>query len=90
MLSLWDHDNQFTQEVKSKYDAQKLLNKLLAKLYTSTGNDLNLTKSRICELLVLMNWAPIDSGADIDEIFNLCCQYELELDSFQQFEELMA
>lgn len=72
----------------NKESAQKLLNELLAKLYASTGNDLNRTKPRIRELLVLMNRAAIDGGADIDEIFNLCCRYELELDSFQQIEEL--
>lgn len=72
----------------NKEAAQKLMNELLAQLYVSTGNDLGRSKSRIRELLVLMNRAAIDGGADIDEIFNLCCRYELELDSFQQIEDL--
>lgn len=72
----------------NKESAQRLMNELLTQLYASTGNNLERTKPRIRELLVLMNRAAIDGGADIDEIFNLCCRYELELDSFQQIEEL--
>lgn len=72
----------------NKEASQKLLNELLAGFYASSGSDLARTKAYTRELLVLMNRAAIDGGADVDEIFNLCCRYELELDSFRHIEEL--
>ena len=65
-----------------KEAAQALLNELLVHLYCIAGNDLNIIKARIRELLVLMSRAAIDGGADVDEIFNLCCRYEQQVDSF--------
>lgn len=72
----------------NKEAAQKLLNELLAQLYASTGSDLSRAKPRIRELLVLMNRAAIDGGADADEIFNLCCRYEQEIDTLRRIEDL--
>ena len=72
----------------NKRASQKLLNELLASFYASNGSDLARAKAYTRELLVLMNRAAIDGGADIDEIFNLCCRYELELDTFRHIEEL--
>ncbi len=72
----------------SREAAQQLLNDLLSQLYASAGNDMRQIKPRIHELLVLMNRAAIDGGADIDEIFNLCCRYERELDTFYQTDAL--
>lgn len=72
----------------NKEAAQKLLNELLAELYASTWNDLALSRPRIRELLVLMNRAAIDGGADVDEIFSLCRRYEQEIDTFERIEDL--
>lgn len=72
----------------NKEAAQRLLNELLAQLYAGTGSDLARAKPRIRELLVLMNRAAIDGGADAEEIFSLCCRYEEELDSFRRIEDL--
>ena len=65
-----------------------LLNELLAQLYASTGNDLSKIKPRIRELLVLMNRAAIDGGADADEVFSLCRRYDCEVDSLSHIEDL--
>lgn len=72
----------------NKDAAQKLLNELLAQLYASTGNDLSKIKPRIRELLVLMNRAAIDGGADTDEVFSLCRRYDREIDSLCHIEDL--
>lgn len=72
----------------NKDAAQKLLNELLAQLYASTGNDLAKIKPRIRELLVLMNRAAIDGGADADEVFSLCRRYDCEVDSLGHIEDL--
>ncbi len=83
-----EHQLQEYIRTGSKSAAQKLLNELLAQLYASTGNDLDRIRPRIRELLVLMNRAAIDGGADTDEIFSLCCRYEQELDTLDSIEDL--
>lgn len=65
-----------------KESAQELLNELLVYLYAVAGNDLDSIKARIRELLVLISRAAIDGGADVDEIFSLCCRYEQQVDEF--------
>lgn len=72
----------------NKEAAQRLLNELLARLYASAGNDLEQVKPCVRELLVLMNRAAIDGGADSDEIFSLCYRYEREVDSLQSIEDM--
>ena len=85
-----EQEQQLQEYIRSgnKASAERLLNELLARLYISAGSNMERIKPRIHELLVLMNRAAIDGGADIDEIFSLCCQYEHELDSFQRAEAL--
>ena len=72
----------------NKDGAQKYLNELLMYLYAVAGNDLTMMKTRLRELLVLMSRAAIDGGADVDDIFNLCCRYEQEVDAFRSPEVL--
>lgn len=83
-----EHELQEHIREGNKAAAQKLLNELLSALYTSTGNDLERCRPRIRELLVLMNRAAIDGGADADEVFSLCCRYEHEIDTFDRIEDL--
>lgn len=71
-----------------KEAAQKMLNELLVWLYASSNSDLDQMKSCIREMLVLMNRAAIDGGADIDEIFSLCCRCEGELHSIQKIDDI--
>ncbi len=71
-----------------KEAAQELLNELLTQIYSSAGNHLERIKPRVRELLVLMNRAAIDGGADIDEVFDLCCRYEREIDRCSRMEDL--
>lgn len=85
-----ESERQLQAHVRSgnKQAAQELLNELLVHLYCAAGNDLQTIKARIRELLVLMSRAAIDGGADVDEIFNLCCRYEQQVDSFDSPEVL--
>lgn len=71
-----------------KEAAQQLLNELLVHIYSQGASDLEITKSRVQELLVLMSRAAIDGGADVDEIFNLCYRYEREVDTVVGIESL--
>lgn len=72
----------------NKDAAQELLNELLVHIYYIAGSDLKVVKSRVRELLVLMSRAAIDGGADMDEIFDLCCRYEQDVDNFDGTEAL--
>lgn len=71
-----------------KEAAQQLLNELLVHIYHRAGSDPAAIKARVRELLVLMNRATIDGGADADEVFALCARYDREVDSFRNFEDL--
>ena len=71
-----------------KEAAQNLLNELMVHIYHVAGTDLALIKTRVRELLVLMNRAAIDGGADVNEIMDLCYRYEQEVDSLDSIEAL--
>ena len=71
-----------------KESAQELLNELLVHIYRRAGSNPPAIKARIRELLVLMNRAVIDGGADADEVFSLCSRFDREVDSFRNFEDL--
>lgn len=68
--------------------AHALLNELLVHIYYAADGDLAVIKARVRELLVLMNRAAIDGGADVDEIMDLCSRYEQEVDSMNSMESL--
>lgn len=72
----------------AKDAAQQLLNELLTHIYYLSGSDQQVIKSRIRDLLVLMSRAAIDGGASADDIFNLCCRYEKEVEKITSQEAL--
>lgn len=72
----------------AKDAAQQLLNELLTHIYYLSGSDQQIIKSRIRDLLVLMSRAAIDGGAGADDIFDLCCRYEQEVDKITSLEAL--
>ncbi len=71
-----------------KEAAQNLLNEILVHIYYTASGDLSVIKARVRELLVLMNRAAIDGGADVDEIMDLCYRYELEVESLNGVESV--
>lgn len=85
-----ESERQLQEHIRAgdKEAAQGLLNEILVSIYYAAGTDVTVIKSRIRELLVLMGRAAIDGGAEIDEIFNLCCRYEQEVDTIDGIEAL--
>jgi AraC-like DNA-binding protein len=71
-----------------KAAAQALLNELLVHIYHVAGGDLTTIKGRVRELLVLMNRAAIDGGADVNEMLSLSQHYEQEVDGLSGIEAL--
>lgn len=83
-----ENERRLQEHIRSgdKEAAQELLNDLLVHIYYSAKGDLSVIKARVRELLVLMNRAAIDGGADVDEIMDLCYRYELEVESLEGIE----
>lgn len=85
-----DNERRLQEHIRSgdKEAAQDLLNELLVHIYYTANGDLSVIKARVRELLVLMNRAAIDGGADVDEIMDLCYRYELEVESLDGIESV--
>ncbi len=71
-----------------KAGSQKILNELLGYVFFSTGNDFEIIKARILELLVLLSRAAVEGGADSEEIFGLNYQYLSDIHNIATIEDL--
>ena len=68
--------------------AKKTLNEILGSVFFSSGNNFEIIKSRILELVVLLSRAALEGGADVEQIFGLNYQYLNKIHSFTRVEEL--
>lgn len=68
--------------------AKKTLNEILGSVFFSSGNDFEVIKSRVLELVVLLSRAALEGGADVEQIFGLNFQYLNRVHSFTTVEEI--
>lgn len=68
--------------------AQKLLNEILGHIFFASGNDFELIRARVLELIVLLSRSAVEGGAEIEQIFGLNYQYISQINNFQNLEEL--
>ena len=68
--------------------AKRTLNEILGSVFFSSGNNFEVIKSRILELVVLLSRAALEGGADVEQIFGLNFQYLNKIHSFTTVEEL--
>ncbi|MCK5675096.1 MAG: PocR ligand-binding domain-containing protein, partial [Spirochaetales bacterium] len=68
--------------------AKRTLNEILGSVFFSSGNNFEIIKSRILELVVLLSRAALEGGADVEQIFGLNFQYLNKIHSFSTVEEL--
>ena len=68
--------------------AKKTLNEILGSVFFSSGNDFEVIKSRVLELVVLLSRAALKGGANVEQIFGLNYQYLNKIHSFTKVEEL--
>ncbi len=68
--------------------AKTTLNEILGSVFFSSGNNFEIIKSRILELVVLLSRAALKGGADVEQIFGLNFQYINKIHSFTSVEEL--
>lgn len=71
-----------------KKGAQGLLNEILGELFFSSGQNFEIIKSRILELVVLLSRAAMDGGANVEQIFGLNYNYLKEINQFKNIETL--
>lgn len=71
-----------------KHESQKILNEILGYVFFSSGNDFEVTRARILELIVLLSRAAVEGGANIQEIFGLNFKYLSEIYQYKTVEEL--
>jgi len=73
-----------------KERAQGVLDELIAKVMYVTGVNLDVIRSRILELVVLISRAAMEGGADVEQIFGLNYHYLKEIRSCDTAEELTS
>lgn len=72
----------------NRHEANRYLNDLLGCVFFYTGGDIDVIRSRIYELLVLMSRAAIDGGADPTHIFKLNSKYFVEIHNYKKLDDL--
>lgn len=71
-----------------KQKSQKLLNDILGAILFSSGADIEIIKTRIIELVVLLSRASFDGGGDQNQIFGLNSQYISKIFKSENIDEL--
>lgn len=71
-----------------KEEALQILHSLLATVLSSRNANLEMVKSRVLELVVLLSRAAMEGGADVEQIFGLNYRYLNRIRTFTSFEEL--
>lgn len=72
----------------NKHQAQKVLNEILGVMFFSTGNSLEIIKTRITELIVILSRAAIAGGADPKKVFSLNQVFLKETGGFRTLDAL--
>lgn len=71
-----------------KASAQEVLNEILGFIFFSQGNDLELVKTRVIELVVLLSRAAVEGGAEIGMIFGLNNRFLWDIDKLSSIDEI--
>ena len=71
-----------------KTRSQQMLNEILGYIYFSSGNQFDLIRKRVLELLVLLSRAVMTGGADSQQVFFLNNRYLAEIDRLHTLEDL--
>ena len=71
-----------------KHESKKILNEILGYVFFASGNDFEIIRARILELIVLLSRAAVEGGADVEEIFGLNYKYLSEIYRYQTVEDL--
>ncbi|SDE65069.1 PocR ligand-binding domain-containing protein [Sporomusa acidovorans] len=73
-----------------KIKAEKILQSLLACLFTKTVGDIKTIKIRICELAALVSRAAVEGGADAEQAMSILKNFYNQIDNPKRVEELFC
>ncbi|MFQ9681576.1 MAG: hypothetical protein ACLRZH_17090 [Ruthenibacterium lactatiformans] len=73
---------------KDRDGARRLLNELLGAILFVDGGDMELVKSRLYELLVLISRTAIENGADAEHTMRLSHEYRYRIGAFTTIDSL--
>jgi len=68
--------------------ARALLNEILGHIFFHSGQDLEVIRSRVIELIVLLSRAAVKGGADADMVFSMNYDYFQEIEGIHTVENL--
>ena len=71
-----------------KAGAQEILNEIFGYIFFTAGNNIELVKTSVMELVVLLSRAALEGGADNEVIFGLNYQYLREIGDLKSFDEI--
>lgn len=71
-----------------KAGAQEILNEIFGYIFFTAGNKIELVKTRVMELVVLLSRAALEGGADDEVIFGLNYRYLREIGDLKSFDEI--
>lgn len=71
-----------------KVGSSALLNDILGHIFFASGNNFEIIKARVLELLVLLSRGAMEGGADSEVIFGMNYQYLTEINNFKNIEKL--
>lgn len=68
--------------------AKSILNDLLSHVLFSGGNNIEVTKSRILELMIVLSRAAVEGGANLEMIFGMNLEFLTEVNQINSIEEI--
>jgi two-component system, response regulator YesN len=71
-----------------KGESQRLLNEILGYIFFSSGQDAQVIKARVLELVVLLSRAALEGGADMEQIFGLNFTYLNQVSKMRSVDDI--
>ena len=75
-------------KVGDKKGAKIILNELLGHVLFNNGNDIEITRARVLELMIVLSRAAVEGGADLEMVFGLNFKYLNEVSTLNNVEKL--
>ncbi|MGH4050855.1 MAG: PocR ligand-binding domain-containing protein [Clostridium sp.] len=76
--------------VGDKKGAKIILNELLGHVLFNNGNNIEITRARVLELMIVLSRAAVEGGADLEMVFGLNFKYLNEVSTLSNVEKLCA
>ena len=75
-------------KVGDRKGAKTILNELLGHVLFNNGNNIEITRARVLELMIVLSRAAVEGGADLEMVFGLNLKYLNEVSTLNNVERL--